>query len=152
MLSLGDATDYGLHLAVSQDALEWTPLNQNDPVVTPTEGGLGLRDPFVLRRQDGTFVVLATGLKGTDWNYVSQYIHVWYPTGLGAGGVLGRGPGPVRGDLLGRRRGRRRLPLLQEEPDTGGRPLHVARPDHVLRIDPISTATDRQDATFRVGD
>ncbi|MGW7522558.1 glycoside hydrolase family 43 protein [Streptomyces sp. NPDC054783] len=80
--SLGEGTDYGLHLAVSTDSLNWTPLNQNNPVVTPTEGDLGLRDPFVLRKQDGTFVVLATDLKGTDWTYVSQYIHVWYSTDL----------------------------------------------------------------------
>lgn len=75
--NLGDGTDYGLHLAVSPDGLEWTPLNQNDPLVTPTEGAGGLRDPFVLRKQSGGFVVLATDLKGTDWSYNSQYIHVW---------------------------------------------------------------------------
>ncbi|MGQ4336305.1 glycoside hydrolase family protein, partial [Streptomyces hayashii] len=74
--------NYGLHLAVSRDGLQWMPLNQNNPVVTPTEGSLGLRDPFVLRKQDGTFVVLATDLKGTDWNYVSQYVHVWNSTDL----------------------------------------------------------------------
>jgi hypothetical protein len=69
--SLGaDGTDYGLHLAVSTDSLNWTPLNQNNPLVTPTEGDLGLRDPFILRKQDGTFVVIATDLKGTDWTYV----------------------------------------------------------------------------------
>ncbi|MPY35917.1 alpha-L-arabinofuranosidase [Streptomyces adustus] len=73
----GNGTDYGLHLAVSTDALNWTPLNQNNPVVTPTEGAGGLRDPFILRKQDGTFIVLATDLKGTDWSYVSQYVHVW---------------------------------------------------------------------------
>ncbi|GAA3836230.1 glycoside hydrolase family 43 protein [Streptomyces phyllanthi] len=75
--NLGAGTDYGLHLAVSPDGLNWTPLNQNNPVATPTAGALGLRDPFVMRKQDGTFVVLATDLKGTDWNYNSQYIHVW---------------------------------------------------------------------------
>src|ERR687891_1485597 len=69
--------DYGLHLAVSKDGLRWMPLNQNNPVVTPTGGAGGLRDPFVLRKQDGTFVVLATDLKGTDWNRDSVYIHVW---------------------------------------------------------------------------
>jgi hypothetical protein len=78
----GAGTDYGLHLAVSTDSLRWTPLNQNNPVVTPTEGSLGLRDPFVLRKQDGTFVVLATDLKGTDWSYISQYVHVWNSTDL----------------------------------------------------------------------
>ncbi|MEW2045549.1 glycoside hydrolase family 43 protein [Streptomyces sp. NPDC005476] len=80
--SLGAGSDYGLHLAVSTDGLQWMPLNQNNPVVTPTEGALGLRDPFILRKQDGTFVVLATDLKGTDWSYVSQYVHVWNSTDL----------------------------------------------------------------------
>ncbi|MDO0938614.1 glycoside hydrolase family 43 protein [Streptomyces sp. DG2A-72] len=69
--------DYGLHLAVSTDGLQWMPLNQNNPVVTPTAGAGGLRDPFILRKQDGTFVVLATDLKGTDWSRTSVYIHVW---------------------------------------------------------------------------
>lgn len=70
-------TDYGLHLAVSTDALQWMPLNQNNPVVTPTAGDGGLRDPFILPKQDGTFVVMATNLKGTDWTKKTPYIHVW---------------------------------------------------------------------------
>jgi non-reducing end alpha-L-arabinofuranosidase len=74
--------DYGLHLAVSRDGLNWTPLNQNNPVVTPTQGELGLRDPFVFRKQDGTFVVVATDLRGTDFSRVSQYLHVWDSTNL----------------------------------------------------------------------
>jgi hypothetical protein len=69
--------DYGLHLAVSSDGLNWTPLNQNNPVVTPAQGTGGLRDPYILRKQDGTFVVIATDLKGTDWSLQNQYIHVW---------------------------------------------------------------------------
>ncbi|KUO14482.1 glycoside hydrolase family 43 protein [Streptomyces dysideae] len=73
----GLGTDYGLHLAVSTDALQWMPLNQNNAVVTPTGGTGGLRDPFILPKQDGTFVVMATDLKGTNWNLQSQYIHVW---------------------------------------------------------------------------
>lgn len=78
----GDGDDYGLHLAVSRDGLDWTPLNQNNPVVTPTQGTQGLRDPFILRKQDGTFTVLATDLKGTDWSLQNQYVHVWDSTDL----------------------------------------------------------------------
>ncbi|OUE09175.1 Alpha-L-arabinofuranosidase B (ABFB) [Clavibacter michiganensis] len=78
----GLGNDYGLHLAVSTDGLEWSPLNQNAPVVTPTEGTRGLRDPFLLRKQDGTFVVLATDLAGTDFAQDNQYIHVWDSTDL----------------------------------------------------------------------
>jgi hypothetical protein len=37
----------------------------------------GLRDPFIQRRQDGTFAVLATDLKGRVFNLNNQYIHVW---------------------------------------------------------------------------
>jgi hypothetical protein len=74
--------NYGLHLAVSRDGLNWTPLNQNNPVVTPTAGELGLRDPFVFRKQDGTFVVVATDLNGTDFSRSSQYLHVWDSTNL----------------------------------------------------------------------
>jgi hypothetical protein len=69
--------DYGLHLAVSSDSLNWTPLNQNNPMVTPSQGTGGLRDPYILRKQDGTFAVLATDLKGTDFTKQNQYLHVW---------------------------------------------------------------------------
>lgn len=68
---------YALHLAVSTDGLNWTPLNQNQPVAVPTAGMQGLRDPFILRKQDGTFTVLATDLKGRVFNLNNQYIHVW---------------------------------------------------------------------------
>ncbi|GID30911.1 glycoside hydrolase family 43 protein [Paractinoplanes brasiliensis] len=71
------AAGYNLYLAVSSDGLNWTPLNQNNPVADPTQGSGGLRDPFILRKQDGTFVVIATDLNGTDWAYQSQYLHVW---------------------------------------------------------------------------
>jgi hypothetical protein len=70
-------SSYNLHLAVSNDGLEWTPLNQNRPVATPTLGSRGIRDPFALRLQNGGFVILATDLNGQDWNYQSQYLHVW---------------------------------------------------------------------------
>jgi len=73
----GSADSYALHLAVSSDGLNWTSLNQNNPVVTPTAGTGGLRDPFILRKQSGGFVVLATDLKGRIFNLNNQYIHVW---------------------------------------------------------------------------
>lgn len=38
---------------------------------------MGLRDPFVFRKQDGTFVVIATDLFGTDFGQTNQFLHVW---------------------------------------------------------------------------
>jgi len=76
--------DYGLHLAVSRDGLTWTPLNQNAPLVTPTAGTGGLRDPFVFRKRDNTFGVIATDLKGTDFSLNSQFLHMWDSVNLTA--------------------------------------------------------------------
>ncbi|MCD0443988.1 glycoside hydrolase family 43 protein [Glycomyces sp. A-F 0318] len=73
---------YALHLAVSADGLQWTPLNQNDPVAVPTAGTGGLRDPFILRKRTGGFVVLATDLKGRVFNLNNQYLHAWDSTDL----------------------------------------------------------------------
>jgi hypothetical protein len=67
----GSYNNYGLHLAVSNDGLNWIPLNQNNPVVTPALGTKALRDPHIYRKQDGTFVIVATD----NWN--SEYIHIW---------------------------------------------------------------------------
>jgi hypothetical protein len=75
---------YALHLAVSDDGLNWTPLNQNNPVAVPTAGTGGLRDPFIMRKQTGGFAVLATDLKGRVFNLNNQYIHVWDSANLTA--------------------------------------------------------------------
>ncbi|NJP99675.1 glycoside hydrolase family 43 protein [Streptomyces zingiberis] len=75
---------YALHLAVSRDGLNWVPLNGNNPVATPTAGTGGLRDPYIMRKQDGTFIVLATDLYGLDFGRNNQYIHAWDSTDLRA--------------------------------------------------------------------
>ncbi|WP_218148163.1 hypothetical protein [Lentzea xinjiangensis] len=64
-------------LAVSTDDLNWMPLNQGTPVATPTAGTKGQRDPFIMRKQNGGFVVLAADLTGTDFTRQNQYIHAW---------------------------------------------------------------------------
>ncbi len=79
----GAENRFALHLAYSTDGLNWTPLNQNQPVVTPALGYKGLRDPFILRKQDGTFVVMATNMTGQDMAANrSKYILVWDSTDL----------------------------------------------------------------------
>ena len=74
----GTQNRFALHLAYSTDGLNWAPLNQNKPVVTPTLGYGALRDPFIFRKQDGTFVVMATNMIGQDMAAnLSKSIHVW---------------------------------------------------------------------------
>lgn len=66
-----------VHLAVSDDALEWTPLNNNEAILTPTAGTGGIRDPFIHRLNDGTWVVLATDIADGNFWAPNPNIHVW---------------------------------------------------------------------------
>lgn len=74
----GSQNRFALHLAYSTNGLDWTPLNQNKPVLTPTLGFGALRDPFILRKQDGSFAVMATNMIGQDMAAnLSKSILVW---------------------------------------------------------------------------
>lgn len=67
----GTSNSHALHLALSQDGLNWVPLNQNNAVVAPAFGTKALRDPHLFHRDDGSWVIV-----GTD-NWESESIHVW---------------------------------------------------------------------------
>ncbi|KJX96480.1 1,4-beta-xylanase like protein [Zymoseptoria brevis] len=72
------------------DALSWTELNGGKPALTSTEGTTGVRDPFIMRSQDGSrFYLLATDLSigsGTSFGdaqrHGSQYLEIWESTDL----------------------------------------------------------------------
>ncbi len=64
----GESTDDGekIHMAVSQknDPNSWYTLNDGKPILESTLGTKGLRDPFLIRSQDGSkYYLLATDLK-----------------------------------------------------------------------------------------
>ncbi len=86
----GDATSWSLHLALSEDGLEWMPLNQNHAVVDAMIPQHGMRDPCFIRLEagkdgedgeageageDGGFVVLATDQR--NWTEAYPTIHIW---------------------------------------------------------------------------
>ena len=55
----------GLHLAYSYDGMSWTPINNNQSILTPTAGNDRLmRDPCVIRGGDGDFHMVWT----VSWN------------------------------------------------------------------------------------
>ena len=55
----------GLHLAWSEDALQWTPLNNNESFLTPSAGEDKLmRDPCIIQGRDGGFHMVWT----VSWN------------------------------------------------------------------------------------
>jgi sucrose-6-phosphate hydrolase SacC (GH32 family) len=65
-----------VHYAYSTDALRWTSLNNGNPILTSTIGNRSLRDPFIIRKQNGTFNLLATN------SWASRAIVVYDSTDL----------------------------------------------------------------------
>ena len=57
------ASENALYLAYSRDGLHWTDLNDGNPAfVLQGIGGNRIRDPFIFKKNDGKFVLIAT-----DW-------------------------------------------------------------------------------------
>lgn len=86
-----NSNDESLHLAVSQDGLQWKTLNKNFPVWKgsaasdsyPDNNGVAatthIRDPYIMRAQDGSYYILATDLNtvnGTSWGNNSK-MHIF---------------------------------------------------------------------------
>ncbi|KAH8179245.1 glycosyl hydrolases family 43 domain-containing protein [Sarocladium implicatum] len=79
--------DERLYIALSNgnDILSFTEANNGNPVLTSTYGDKGLRDPYIIRSQDGSgFHILATDLCvgcGTSWydasRFGSRYLEIW---------------------------------------------------------------------------
>ncbi len=89
---IGEGSSMGeqIYFATSQDGLNWTAMNEGDPVATSSLGEKGLRDPFIIRSPEGDkFYMIATDLKinqGNGWGAAqsagSQSIMVWESTDL----------------------------------------------------------------------
>lgn len=62
MNSEGDASCEQIYFSVSEDGQTWTTLNDSSPVLTSTVGEDGVRDPYILRGEDGKFFIIATNL------------------------------------------------------------------------------------------
>jgi len=60
-----------LYMAYSYDALNWTALNDNKPVLQAKVGKKSIRDPYIYRKPDGTFVLMCTD----SWS--SEYAIFW---------------------------------------------------------------------------
>jgi hypothetical protein len=60
-----------MYLAYSYDGLNWIGLNNNNPVLRATLGNKSIRDPFIFRNLEGSFVIMSTD----SWN--SEYALFW---------------------------------------------------------------------------
>ena len=75
-----------IYFMVSKDGLDWTAMNNAEPVLVSTVGEKGVRDPYILRSHDNQkFYMIATDLSinltNHDWNRAqtaaSQSIVIW---------------------------------------------------------------------------
>lgn len=68
-----DVRSDSLHLAYSTDGLHWSPLADGQPAYRLTGMGTNhIRDPFLFRKNDGTFVYIAT-----DWTLAENDANYW---------------------------------------------------------------------------
>ncbi len=76
-------------LSNGNDALDWTTVNDDKPVLASTLGQKGLRDPFIIRSHEGDrFYLLATDLHAyrtgltESQNFGSRAMEIWESTDL----------------------------------------------------------------------
>lgn len=85
-----DATREQIYFSVSKDGKTWTTLNNKQPYLTSTVGTQGVRDPYILRGEDGKFFIIATDLSvynlKNNWTAAAQQgsksIVVWESSDL----------------------------------------------------------------------
>lgn len=75
----GTYADDSLHLAYSYDGVDWIPLNNNYGILFPKAGTTHMRDPFLFRKQDGKFALLASNKTNSQG---SPDIYVWESSNL----------------------------------------------------------------------
>ena len=85
-----DATREQIYFSVSKDGKTWTTLNNKQPYLTSNVGTQGVRDPYILRGEDGKFFIIATDLSvynlKNNWTAAAQQgsksIVVWESSDL----------------------------------------------------------------------
>ena len=55
-----------VHFAVSTDGYNFRPLNKNQPVIIQTKGKKCVRDPYIMRGNDGFFYIIGTDMKSDE--------------------------------------------------------------------------------------
>jgi hypothetical protein len=61
-----------IHFALSEDGYNFRPLNKNQPVIIQKYGKQCVRDPYILKGQDGCYYIIGTDMK-SDEGWVSNH-------------------------------------------------------------------------------
>ncbi len=52
-----------IHFAVSKDGFNFRPINNNEPVIIQTKGKKCVRDPYILKGEDGYYYIIGTDMR-----------------------------------------------------------------------------------------
>lgn len=55
-----------IHFAVSKDGYNFTALNNNKPIIIQTKGKKCVRDPYILKADNGCFYIIGTDMKSSE--------------------------------------------------------------------------------------
>lgn len=55
-----------IHFAVSEDGYNFEALNNNEPVIVQTKGKQCVRDPYIVKGQDGYYYIIGTDMKSKE--------------------------------------------------------------------------------------
>ncbi len=55
-----------IHFAVSEDGYHFEPLNNNQPVIIQTKGKKCVRDPYIVKSNDGYYYIIGTDMKSAE--------------------------------------------------------------------------------------
>ena len=66
-----------VHFALSEDGYNFSPLNNNEAVITQNLGKKCCRDPYIFRDEDGKFHIIATDMRSYDGWANNNSMVVW---------------------------------------------------------------------------
>ncbi len=55
-----------IHFAVSEDGYNFKPLNNNEPIIIQTKGKKCVRDPYIVKGNDGFYYIVGTDMKSDE--------------------------------------------------------------------------------------
>ena len=61
-----DPQEERIHLAVSTDGYHFEALNGNEPIIKQTLGKKSVRDPYILKGEDGFYYIIGTDMRSME--------------------------------------------------------------------------------------
>lgn len=66
-----------IHFAVSKDGFNFRPLNNNEPVIIQTKGKKCVRDPYILKGEDGNYYIIGTDMRCEEGWTSNHALVIW---------------------------------------------------------------------------